>query len=82
MCGDGVEGRLPPHFCVTHEVSKRETVRVWLWRLEVRGKISRGKIFTPVPVIFFFLNFFLNSKKTSKKIKIKDCFTFVSLYDT
>lgn len=59
MCGDGVAGRLPLHFCVIHEVSEIETVRVWLWRLEVRGKISRGKVFTPVPVIFFklFLKF-------------------------
>lgn len=63
MCGDGVEGRLPRHFCVTHEVSKRETVRVWLWRLEVRGKISRGKIFTSVPVIFFFFELFLKFQK-------------------
>lgn len=75
MCGDGVEGRLLLHFCATHEVSERETVRVWLWRLEVRGKISRGKIFTPVPVNFF-LNFFLNSKKTSKKNQDKGLLYF------
>lgn len=52
VCGDGVAGRLPLYFCVTHEVSEIETVRVWLWRLEVRGKISRSKIFTLVLVIF------------------------------
>lgn len=74
MCGDGVAGRLLLHFCVIHEVSEMETVRVWLWRLEVRGKISRGKIFTPVPVIFF--NFFLNSKKTSKKYQDKGLLYF------
>lgn len=55
-------GRLPLHFCVTHEVSEIETVRVWLWRLEVRSKISRGKIFTLVLVIFF-LKLFIKFQK-------------------
>lgn len=63
MCGDGVAGRLPLHFCVTHEVSEIETVRVWLWRLEVRGKISRSKIFTLVLVIFFLKKLFIKFQK-------------------
>lgn len=52
-----------PCTSVTHEVSEIEAVRVWLWRLEVRGKISRSKIFTLVLVIFFFKKLFIKFQK-------------------
>lgn len=76
--GVGWGGGLPLHFCFIHGVSEIETIRVWHGK---RKKI-RGEIFALASVIIFFFNFFfLNSKKTFKKIKVKDCFTFVSLYD-